>query len=145
MKHILPGMLLAAAVSLATTAVPAFAEETVKIPAPTQTIDLPAHRYPMARQDFDDFRGAYELSNGQTLYLTHNGIAMYAEIDRQGTHRIVAASPDSFVALDRQLKMRIDLKQDGTVGGELTMVVPRKQFAGSDEAPQQEVIVYAFH
>lgn len=144
MKHILPGVLLAIAASLATTAEITPAEETVNIPAPAQTIELPARRYHMARQDFDEFRGAYDLSNGQTLYLTHSGISMYAEIDHQGTHRIVAASPNSFVALDRQLKMHIDWKEDGTVGGELTMVVPRKQIAGSAAAPQQEVIVYAF-
>jgi hypothetical protein len=100
------------------------AADTVRIPASAEGIVLPEHPYHMSEGDFYDYIGVYELSNGQTLHLYSRGYAMFAEVDKQGRHRIVAVSENAFVAMDRQLKVRIDLHSDGTVGGEMTMVVP---------------------
>ena len=83
----------------------------------------------MAREDFQQFAGAYDLSNGDTLQLRRAGGIMYARIGNQPEHRIVATSRNAFVALDRQLKVRIDHHDDGSVGGELVMVVPARQLA----------------
>lgn len=113
--------------------------QTVVIPGGRlQTIELPAHRHFMNAQDFYPFRGGYELSNGQVLYLRNAssiGAIMYARIDDQEEHRIVASSSNSFVALDRQLAMRIDLRDDGSVGGEVLMMVPAEKMASGDIVP----------
>jgi hypothetical protein len=113
--------------------------QTVVVPGGhLQTIELPAHRHIMSAQEFSPFRGGYELSNGQVLYLRNAssiGAIMYARIDDQDEHRIVATDSDSFVALDRQLAMRIDLRDDGSVGGEVLMVVPAEKLASGDIVP----------
>ena len=113
--------------------------QTVVIPGGRmQTIELPAHRHFMSAQEFSPFRGGYELSNGQVLYLRNIGsisAMMYARIDDQEEHRIVASGSNSFVALDRQLAMRIDLRDNGSVGGEVLMVVPAEKLASGDIVP----------
>jgi hypothetical protein len=111
--------------------------ERVTIPGESHKIELPSRYYYMDSAEFDGYRGSYTLSNGQTLYLSSRGRTMYAEIDNQGDHRVVATGRNSFVALDRKLKMRIDWHDDGSVGGEVTMVVPR-QVAGGP--PVEEVV-----
>ncbi|CAN7511663.1 hypothetical protein LJR289_003504 [Pseudoduganella sp. LjRoot289] len=121
---------LCAASSFGSGAAAQQAGERVTIPAPTLKIELPDRRYYMDSAEFDDFRGWYQLSNGQTLNLSGKGKFMYAEIDQQGPHRIVATGHNAFVALDRQLKMRIDWRDDGSVGGEVLMVVPRQTAGG---------------
>ena len=93
------------------------------------TIEVPARPRYMMADDFKQFAGEYDLSNGDTLALRRSGGLMYARIGNQDEHRIVATGRNSFVALDRQLKVRIDHNNDGTVGGELVMVVPSQKLA----------------
>jgi hypothetical protein len=112
-------------------------DERVTVPGELHKIELPSRFYPMDNAQFDDYRGSYTLSNGQTLHLSSRGRSMYAEIDEQGDHRIVATGRNAFVALDRKLKMRIDWRDDGSVGGEVTMVVPRRVAGGP---PVEEVV-----
>ncbi|MGV8868099.1 MAG: hypothetical protein ACOH2S_14330 [Janthinobacterium svalbardensis] len=113
--------------------------QTVVIPGGRlQTIELPAHKHFMNAQEFSPFRGGYELSNGQVLYLRNAssvGAIMYARIDDQDEHRIIASGRNSFVALDRQLAMRIDLRDDGSVGGEVLMLVPAEKLASGEIMP----------
>jgi hypothetical protein len=113
--------------------------QTVVIPGGRlQTIELPAHKHFMNAQEFAPFRGGYELANGQVLHLRSVGsigALMYARIDDQEEHRIVASGNNSFVALDRQLAMRIDLRDDGSVGGEVLMQVPAVNLANGDLVP----------
>ncbi|MDN2672029.1 hypothetical protein OX459_11555 [Janthinobacterium sp. SUN026] len=113
--------------------------QTVVVPGGRMhTIELPAHRHFMSAERFAPFRGGYELSNGQVLYLRNAGnigAIMYARIDDQEEHRIVATGSDSFVALDQQLAMRIDLRDDGSVGGEVLMRVPAEKLASGELVP----------
>ncbi|MDN2700654.1 hypothetical protein O3301_02050 [Janthinobacterium sp. SUN211] len=113
--------------------------QTVVVPGGRlQTIELPAHRHFMSAERFAPFRGGYELSNGQVLYLRNAGnigAIMYARINDQEEHRIVATGSDSFVALDQQLAMRIDLRDDGSVGGEVLMRVPAEKLASGEIVP----------
>jgi len=113
--------------------------QTVVIPGGRLlTIELPAHRHVINREDFSPFRGGYELSNGQVLYLrnaSNVGAIMYARIDDQDEHRIVATASNRFVALDRQLAMRIDLRDDGSVGGEVLMQVPAERLVSGELVP----------
>ncbi|MNM93127.1 hypothetical protein D3C81_1054920 [compost metagenome] len=92
----------------------------------------------MNAETFAPFRGGYELSNGQVLHLRNIGSVgalMYARIDDQEEHRIVATGSHSFVALDRQLAIRIDLRNDGSVGGEVLMQMPAAKLASGDIVP----------
>lgn len=113
--------------------------QTVVVPGGRlHTIELPAQKHFMNAETFAPFRGGYELSNGQTLYLRNAGsmgAMMYARIDDQEEHRIIATGNDSFVALDRQLAMRIDLRDDGSVGGEVLMRVPAEKLASGEIVP----------
>ena len=113
--------------------------QTVVVPGGRlHTIELPAQKHFMSAETFAPFRGGYELSNGQTLYLRNAGsigAMMYARIDDQEEHRIIATGNDSFVALDQQLAMRIDLRDDGSVGGEVLMRVPAEKLASGEIVP----------
>jgi hypothetical protein len=112
--------------------------ESVTIPAPRLQIVVPEHTYRMDRRDFEEYSGGYELSNGQTLTLRHNGFAMYASLDGQEPHRIVATGRNAFVALDRKLQVKIELQPDGKVGGEVLIAMPSQKLA--DGSPGAEVV-----
>jgi len=130
MKTIILSTLLGlAAASMGATAQTLPEDRTVDVPAHTLRIEVPDHPHHMFLEDFQQFAGAYDLSNGDILQLRRFGMTMYARIGDQEEHRIVATDYNSFVALDRQLKVRIDHHDDGSVGGELVMVVPAKQLA----------------
>ena len=122
-KWLLSGMALCAAMA---GAQPQSDDESVTIPAPRLKIELPAQHYHMAASDLKEFRGTYELANGQVLKLRGFGASLYGEIDEQGEHRMIAANHNTFVALDRKLQVRIDHDRDGEAGGEVLMAVPMR-------------------
>jgi hypothetical protein len=109
--------------------------ESVTIPAPHLQIVVPERTYRMDRSDFYEYSRAYELSNGQTLTLRHNGFAMYASLDGE-EHRIVATGRNAFVALDRKLQVKIELQPDGSAGGEVLIAVPSQKLAEGSPAVQ---------
>lgn len=130
MKTIILSTLLGlAATCLAAHAQTLPQDKTVEVPGHSLRIEVPAQPHYMMRDDFLPFAGTYDLSNGDTLQLRRSGTLMYARIGNQDEHRIVATGRNAFVALDRQLKVRIDHHADGSVGGELVMVVPARQMA----------------
>lgn len=138
MKTIILGTLLClAAASTAATAQTLPPEHTVTVPGNSLRIDVPDHPRYMMRQDFKKFVGAYDLSNGDTLELRLAGAVMYARIGKQDEHRIVATDRNAFVALDRQLKVRIDHNDDGSIDGELVMVLPSQKLSGGDIVPSR--------
>jgi hypothetical protein len=100
-------------------------------------IELPERYRSMWAQDYDDYRRGYALSNGQTLSIAPKGMQMYARIDDGQWHRIVVAAPNTFVALDRQLKMEIKLLDDERVSGSVTMVVPGQTLANGVAVPER--------
>jgi hypothetical protein len=103
------------------------AQETdgsVTVAAPRLTIELPARHHHMDNAELREFRGQYELANGQILRLSGNGTVMFGEIDDQGQHRMIAANHNTFVALDRKLQVRIELAPNGDDGGEVLMATP---------------------
>lgn len=130
--------LLGAVLCIASMGAQAQIDDRVTIPAPRLTIDLPERTYRMDSSEFREFRGTYTLSDGRQLRMRSFGRLMYAEVGEEGEHRLVAANHNTFVALDRKLKVRIDLADNGDVGGEVLMAVPM-QVAGTGEV--QEVVV----
>lgn len=119
-----------------TTQTPAMQDEsavdTVNL-SPGNRITLPERRYYMSPDQFYDFKGSYSLANGMTLsmYSTSFGL-MYARLNNQESHRIIATEANTFVALDKQLKMHIDLKDNGDAGGYVLMALPSQISANGD-------------
>jgi hypothetical protein len=130
--------LLGAVLCAASMGAQAQIDDRVTIPAPRLTIDLPERTYMMDSSEFREFRGTYTLSDGRQLRMRSFGRLMFAEVGEEGEHRLVAANRNTFVALDRKLKIRIDLADNGDVGGEVLMAVPM-QMAGTGEV--QDVVV----
>lgn len=91
-------------------------------------IELPAQPYRMFLTDFDTYKGAYELSNGQTMELFSRGSHMYALIGERPRTEMVAAAANEFVAVDRQFKMTL-AQQSGEVTGEVLLRAPESAMA----------------
>lgn len=89
-------------------------------------IELPTKVYRMYPGDFDTYKGVYDLSNGDTMVLRAIGRRIYAEVGKRPRTEMVAAAPNVFVAIDRQLKLTLEDGISGEVTGELIMVVPRQ-------------------
>jgi hypothetical protein len=133
MGHTMKNFFFAAmlgAMSLTATAQTASKDETVNVPGKLK-IELPANPVHLTREDTDQYRGGYMLSNGQTLHLRsfgrHN--ALYGEVSGQGMRKMVAASPNTFVAADRSLKVTINLTSDDTASGEVLIAQPSQRMA----------------
>jgi hypothetical protein len=105
--------------------------DTVTI-SPNLQITLPGKTFRMWPEQFYEFKGGYELSNGMTLVLFNIGHGMYAKLNGEDSHRIVATAANTFVALDKQLKMTIDRKENGEVSGEVLFVVPAQIHANGN-------------
>ncbi len=116
---------------------------TVTISGAESQIELPIAMSRIRVDDYYNYLGAYTLSNGETLVLLRRGNRMYGEVGNEGRHEIVATASDTFVAIDRQLKMRIDLKDNGDVSGELYYVTAHPNIAktGTNE---KQVVMLAF-
>lgn len=140
MKKIILAMMLGAA-SLAAVAQTAQADESVPVPGRALKIELPAMPLHMDRDQTGAFRGNYSLSNGQVLHLRQYGLgpALYAEIDEQGPRKLIAASPNTFVAKDLSLKISLDLQPNGDAGGEVLMKVPAQRMADGSMSQAQVV------
>lgn len=101
---------------------------TVRVPAPL-SIDLPARTLSPALTNFDNYQGAYDLSDGRVISLTKRGTHIYAEIDGMEKVQLVAADMNSFVATDRTMKLNLGHRLDGEVHGEV-LLAPRDTIAG---------------
>ncbi|SDY93660.1 hypothetical protein SAMN04515617_13224 [Collimonas sp. OK242] len=114
--------------------------QTVNVTGPALRIDLPSQHHRMHPDEFYDYMRSYNLSNGATLAVFYRGRKMYAEVGDLGRHEIVATAPNVFVALDRQLKMTINLRGDNDASGELIMAAPRKQLANAGVIRKQRLV-----
>lgn len=129
------------------SALPLAVAAQTAIDANTVTIskgDAQNQSYKMLPGEFAEFKGLYSLSDGRTLFLfSRQGAKMYANVQDQPAHEIIATGPNTFVALDRQLKMTIDRHVNGDVSGELLMLnAPRPVARG--ESPGDQYTAVAF-
>lgn len=118
---------------------------TLSLAAPAQTaqdnavtirgyqIELPARPQRLGMYDFDAYKGAYDLGNGDVLTMLQVGRRIYAELGDGQRREIVSAGHGTFVALDRQLKVTLNRDNFGDVSGEVIMPVPRKDVAQAPE------------
>lgn len=140
-KFLLAAML--GAISLTAAAQTTGQDEMVNVPGSVAKIELPAAPLHLSREETSPYRGGYTLSNGQILHLRSygHGSALYGEINEEGQHKMVAASPNTFVSLDRALKVTINLIGDDNATGEVLIAQPRQRMA--DGSWSQEKIVTA--
>ena len=101
-------------------------------------IELPATSYHMMPGDFDQYKGGYELPNGDTLMLYQRGKRMYVSVG-DSEHEVVATARNVFVARDRGLKVTLERSNFGDYSGELLMVVP----GASAQASGPQIRVFA--
>ena len=107
--------------ALALTAFAQSSGQKVLIPASKEV-----QRTYMSPDEFNKFKGSYDLSNGKTLYLIRKATRMYAQVDDQTAHEITRAGNGQFQALDGKMWMELVWANDDSVGGSLNYV---------DEAP----------
>lgn len=115
---------------------------SVSIHANDLSIEVPDHYRKMWPADYADYVREYNLSNGMTMRVFPRGLSMYASLDNGAWHKLVATQGNTFVALDRQLKMHIDLVDD-EASGEVLLVVPQRLPEGSLAAVTQPTLLYA--
>ncbi len=132
-----------AALSCAAMAQTAPETETITIAGREKPISLPSSYQKMWPSGYREYQGAYMLSNGKTFSVFSKGTKMYAKMEDQERHEIVAAAPNVFISLDEKMKMEVNLHDDGNVSGELVMLVPRQNIAGSGLAGEQ-LVTFAF-
>lgn len=130
MKNFLIAAVLGA-VSLTAIAQTSSQDEMIPVPGRAAKIELPAAPKNLTRDETSPYRGGYQLSNGQVLHLRSFGMgsALYGEINEEGMHKLVAASPNTFVALDRSLKVTINLNGTDDASGEVLIAAPRQRMA----------------
>lgn len=90
---------------------------TVKVPA--YNLAVPEKTVGKISSGFDSYRGAYDLSNGQVLSLANSGATMYAQLDDGSRHELAATGYGKFVATDLSMRITLERKADGEVGGEM--------------------------
>lgn len=94
----------------------------------------------MQTREFGQFRGTYDLSNGQTLVLSRSAGKMYAQLDDQTGHEIVATNQNTFVALDRKLKIKVETFLNGEIS-ELRMLMQAKSLANAAEMTEPVLLL----
>ncbi|MES2756327.1 MAG: hypothetical protein V4693_03045 [Pseudomonadota bacterium] len=117
------------AIGLGTLALAATAQtepEDTSVRIPGYQIQLPAQPYRLMPGDFNDFKGAYDMSNGDSLVLRQYARTMYAQVGDGPRTEIVAAARNEFVSVDQRLKMTLNKHDDGLVTGELLMAAPQQ-------------------
>lgn len=102
-------------------------------------ISLPSHSYPMFATDLMPYAGTYSLSNGEVMRLRREGRYLYAQVGNRPAKKLIAASTNQFVALDRQLKLTLNPDDYGGMQGDLLMVVPRS-VAGTGSGDEVRLI-----
>ena len=129
---------LAATAQTAQTAQTGQTEQGTSVLVPGYQIELPTRIYRASAGDFNQYKGGYELSNGDTMVLRSQGQHMYALVGDRPQVELVAAAPNVFVAVDRQLQMTLEERVSGPIRGELLMVVPRQ--SGQANATGMDVV-----
>jgi hypothetical protein len=110
---------LIALLAVAAPAVFAQSPTPPTVTVPGYSISMPERTVGKAGAGFDTYRGAYDLSNGQVLSLTERGATMYAQLDDGNWRELAATGYGRFVAKDLSLKITLERKMDGDIGGEL--------------------------
>ena len=92
------------------------ADQSVVVPAQKAKVE---HRL-ISPQDYQQFQGAYALSNGQTLTLSRGAVRLYAQLGQHPRQEIRWYGDGRFTAADGSLTMNIVWLDEDTATGELS-------------------------
>lgn len=113
------------------------AVDEIRIAGTLNRFELPRDLRNVWHDEFDQVKGSYRLSNGKTMQLQMWGNRMYAKIDGMPRAQLVAASPYSFVGLNRQMIINIsDVDSAGPITAEILLAGP----AMAGTAPDNTVV-----
>ena len=115
-------ILFVATCALSTLSLPAAAQESGQGITSVPVAGQRGGSYTMDADQYREFKGSYDLSNGKTLRLLGNQRVMYAYVEGQPAHRIVATGPNTFAAVGHPMSMRLDISDPDAISGELTYV-----------------------
>lgn len=76
---------------------------------------LPAAAASMSSNQFDDFRGQYQLKDGRTLTMVAVGRRFMAEVDGIGRVEVIPAGDAAFKAKDGRLVLTFERWPNGNV------------------------------
>ena len=110
--------------------------QSVTVSGVSPKYDLANGIRPMAPDEFGRFARTYDLANGKSLSLYSRGFKKYAALDDGAWHEIVATRANTFVSLDKQLKMTIVLADNDDASGELLMAAEPDQVVSGDAGEQ---------
>jgi hypothetical protein len=111
---------------------------TVTVPAPQREKVAPVPAYKMSPLEFKGYDLDYKLSNGMILYLsTGFRKKMFAQVNNQTRHEIIATSPGTFVALDGKLFLNLKLDSSGNASGDLKFVDEEAHNTAGEPVPDK--------
>ena len=94
----------------------------------------------MSRDEFNRYAGSYDLANGKSFSLFSRGLKKYAKLEGGVWHEIVATRENSFVSLDKQLRMTIVLADNGDASGELLIYQPERFSRAGAHRPNGQMV-----
>lgn len=118
---------LAAAASFATFS-QASAQTRTATPQPSTAVQIsgvPPAPYRMDRDEADDVKGVYQLSNGKYMRVSMRGNRLVAEIDGERRTNLVPVGPKVFVAPGSDTVVAFDEPADGRMND--VVLRPRRQ------------------
>jgi len=128
-------------VLLAMTTTIVHTQDSVFVTAPGASLDRSEQPQRVSGDDIVRYRGAYQLSSGQTLTLKGWGGRLYAAVDGQAQHELAATGEHGFTARDGLLKMHIELQGDGRASGQLLMWKPARDVADGGTGKPEPVVL----
>jgi hypothetical protein len=142
MKRIILSAFLGTLTLAATAQTPADqSDQAQSVRIPAYTIETPTHVYPMLPSELAFYKGAYSLSNGETLSLTAVGHRLYGSVGDRARSELLPVGNDTFVAADKQMKMTLEENIHGQMRGELLMAVPAAGVANAGQVEWQKVAI----
>lgn len=130
------------ALAFSILALPLQAQNTVErvVIPPLKNVEI--NRHFTSAEDFQKYKGSYELSNGKDLTLRRATTRMYARVGSQTEHEIVRTGRGVFSALDRTMHIQLNLDEPGEVTGSLTYIDEEMQKLGG-LSPEEAVVTTA--
>lgn len=137
------------AAALAAIAFPAAAQTprdlgqvTITREAPS-TIELPANYKRMWSGEFDNLQGAYDLSNGDTMFMTRTFNRKYIKIGDRPRAEVVAVGDYDFVSLDQNYRVVLSEPDRGEVTGYVLMKVRPASGSLSQTGSEAQTVRFA--
>jgi len=108
--------------------------EPVKVGGTVAKIVLPGKAYKLQASEFKSLAGQYELADGKTLTMSGTAKHMFAQIDGMPRAELVAASPETLVAKNKQMRIEFGTTANGIVSEVVVTYVAPTETKGRRKA-----------